>query len=478
MNGTVAALVCAVLIAGLFALNRQRNVRTSAALWLPVCWLLVVGSRPVSAWLGMAPPDTAGQYLDGSPIDRNVSSVLIFLGVMVLAGRRRTVLKLLRNNVPILLFVLYCAVSVAWSDYPDVAFKRWVKSLGDYVMILVVVTDRNPLSALKRVIARVGFVLIPFSIELIRYSPLGRYYSRFEGKQYFGGVTLNKNELGMVCLLLGVGTAWRLLQEYQGRGDAQRGRRLLAHGALLTMALWLLWKVNSMTSIACFLMAVPLMVVGSVPALARKRAKVHLLVIAVLLVAFSVLFLHVGSDILSTVGRDATLTGRTDIWDLALLLAGNPLVGTGYESYWLGKRLDTFWRLVWWHPQEAHNGYLEMFLQLGWVGVGLLATLIATGYRNVISRLRRDPSTAGLMLAYFVVALAYNFTEAAFKSLHPVWIFFVLAIVAVPKSAVPPKPGAEPENREREAETATGTPVWGGVPEMTGTGGSFIYYIY
>ena len=73
------------------------------------------------------------------------------------------------------------------------------------------------------------------------------------------------------------------------------------------------------------------------------------------------------------------------------------------------------------------------------MGVALLATLILTGYRNVVRAMRTDPSEGRLKLAYFVIAVAYNFTESAVRILHPVWIFFLLATAAVPATEEVPE---------------------------------------
>ena len=87
---------------------------------------------------------------------------------------------------------------------------------------------------------------------------------------------------------------------------------------------------------------------------------------------------------------------------------------------------------------EAHNGYLEVYLSLGWIGVALLATLIITGYRNaMVAALRRDPDAGRLKLAFLVAAVTYAFTEAAFRIMGSIWVAFLLAITAVPYAAVP-----------------------------------------
>ena len=132
MPSVVATGIYIVLIIGLFALDGDRKARTSAALWIPVVWLSVVCSRSVSTWLGMGvPSESPDQVLNGSPIDRLFYSVLLALGILVLIGRQTQLARLLRANVPLLAFFFYCGVSILWSDYPDIAVKRWIRAIGD-----------------------------------------------------------------------------------------------------------------------------------------------------------------------------------------------------------------------------------------------------------------------------------------------------------------------------------------------------------
>src|SRR5487761_186065 len=113
MPPAIASAVFAIGILGLFMLDRDRDAKTSKALWIPVLWLLINGSRPVSMWLQMSTPiDTPDQYLDGSPFDRTVYLVLLVAGLIVLLRRGRQVATLLRANAPIILFFLYCFASI------------------------------------------------------------------------------------------------------------------------------------------------------------------------------------------------------------------------------------------------------------------------------------------------------------------------------------------------------------------------------
>jgi exopolysaccharide production protein ExoQ len=470
MTPGIATLAYASLILGLFWLDRDENARPSGALWLPVVWVTLACSRTLGQWLGLPPTDQAEQVLRGNPVDRMLPICILALGLVVLVSRRQQVGRLLRANGPIIFFFLYCAVSLLWSDYPDVAFKRWTKALGDFVMVLLVLSDREPTVALKRLLVRTTYVLIPLSILFIKYYPdIGRGYGYWEGEVSYVGVTTNKNSLGMICLLFGLGSLWRFLAAYQDRKCTGRTRQLIAHGIILGMVLWLFRIVNSMTSLSCFLLASALLLLANSRVVIRRRAIVPLFMAATLAVSASVLFLGLGPGVLKTLGRNPTLTDRTEIWAVVLNMAGNPLLGTGFESFWLGPRLEKMWSTYWWHPQQAHNGYLEIFLNLGWIGVALLVVVIATGCRKVFRAWRSNALTGSLWLAYFFVGLVYNFTEAAFfRMTAPAWIFFLLAITSVPEVPAPQNLPSEQNQFQKTrpliCEPALLTLVEGSVP--------------
>ena len=455
MPASAATLFYAALILGLFWLDRDHKARTSAALWIPVIWLSLAGSRSVSEWLYSARPASSSEVLlEGDPINRLVYTGLVALGLVVLLIRGPKVLRLLQANGVVVVFLLYCAVSLTWADYPDVGFKRWVKAVGDFVMVLIVVSDRDPSIAVRRLLTRTGFLLIPLSVLMIKYYPdLARYHDRWDWSTYYSGVTTNKNSLGVICLLFGLASAWQFLAALYGRDGTGRGRRLIAHGVILAMVVYLFRFANSMTALACFLVGiVVLLVVGlrlivrqpwmktavEFGPVVRKPLMVHALVASLIAVPGTVLFGGIES-VLRMMGKDPTLTDRTVIWDLLLSMMTNTWFGMGFENFWLGPRLDKIWSVYSWAPNQAHNGYIEIYLNLGWIGIGLLAIILAIGYQTVMTGLRRSP-IGTLMLAYFVVGTVYNFTEAAFfRITAPAWFALLLAITKVPDAQGPKK---------------------------------------
>jgi exopolysaccharide production protein ExoQ len=381
----------------------------------------------------------ADQMLEGNPLDRAVFTGLLFAGLIVLMNRRKRVARILGQNLPILLFFGYCLISLTWSDFPGVAFKRWNKAIGDWVMILIVWTDLQPVAALKRLLAITTYTLIPLSILFIKYYPgLGRSYGRWLGEVHFVGVTTDKNTLGAICLLFGIASVWRVLNLYGDKHQNKtRNRQLIVQIAILAMILWLFSILDAMTSLSCFLMATCLIFAIRLRVFAKRRFLVHCLVLVTVLIPVSVTLLGVSPEALKEMGRNPTLTERTDIWAEVIKLVPNRWVGAGYESFWLGPRLDTMIATVtrWWVPNESHNGYLEIYANLGWLGVGALAVVIFWGYARVFRNWRQNLPASNLMLAYFVSGVIFNLTEAAFfRMMTPVWLFFLLAI-SEPKDA-------------------------------------------
>src|SRR5271163_3266555 len=80
-------------VAGLFFLDRDKSVRNSKALWLPVIWLWIAGSRAVSLWFGtgIGSAGALASTLDGSPMDAAIFETLIVAGLIVLFQRRKTI---------------------------------------------------------------------------------------------------------------------------------------------------------------------------------------------------------------------------------------------------------------------------------------------------------------------------------------------------------------------------------------------------
>lgn len=431
----IALLICSAGIAGLFFLDRDNSVRNSKALWLPVAWLWIAGSRPVSAWweIGGGGPASLAGTLDGSPLDAAVFGALMGAGIIVLFLRRKQTVTLLKKNGTLLTYLLYCLISVTWSPVPEPAFKRWTKAVGDLLMVLVIVTDSQPVAALRRLFSRIGFILFPASIFLIRYTDMGRGYTP-DGAPMNTGVTMNKNSLGVIVFLVSLGALWNVRALLIDKEAPNRGRRLLAQATLLTFGIVLLQMAHCATAVVCFVLGTGLMLATSLDFIRKRPGRVRGLCLMVVLVGALGMFFGGDSAFSNALGRGDGLSGRTRIWAASIAAAGNPIIGTGFESFWntnvekVASGLQDYWEI---HDLvSAHNGYIEVYLDLGLVGLCLIALILMSGYRHASKAFQHDPEFGSLMLAYVTTATFYSITEVGFRLLTPSWIFLLLAVVS------------------------------------------------
>jgi exopolysaccharide production protein ExoQ len=432
MPPILALFLTLAFILLLFWRDMREKVEVSSALWIPLAWFFITGSRYVSQWLSMAGVKVgASSVEDGSPLDALVFAALIAYGLCILY-KRRFQLSLFRDqNVWLLLFLVYCFLAIFWSDFPFVAFKRWIKVLGHPVMVLVLLTERNPEAAVRRLLKRSAYLLIPLSILLGKYYPqFGRAYNFWTGAEYYQGVMTDKNALGHVCMIVGVFFFWNALQALHNKKRKGRLSEFLLSAGFLGMTFWLLKMSSSATSVVTLVLGMLVVGVLGLPFLNRRRIGVYLIVGGLVFVAVNSMF-GIYENVVHSLGRNLTLTDRTNIWETVVKLQSNPILGVGFESFWLGNRLEAFRFML---PGEAgigeaHNGYLEIYLDLGFVGLFLFLTLLmATFYKIRLDLLKRF-ELGRLRMGLFVAIVAYNFTEAAFVSVHFIYaVFFLIAV--------------------------------------------------
>jgi exopolysaccharide production protein ExoQ len=432
MPSELALLLYFIFVSYLFWTDTKRRTNVSNALWVPLIWMTIMGSRLVSQWLGFGV--TAGSVEEGNPVDATVLSLLIGAGIFILARRRVTLLRIVRDNPWLSLFLLYCGVSILWSDFPFVAFKRWVKEIGHLVMILVVLTEDEPVEAAKALIRRFSYVLIPLSVILIKYyTYLGIQYSYWSGAQSYVGVTTSKNMLGNLCLVSGLFFFWSLFTMWRNKARSMDKHDLFIHVVFLAMIWWLLTLASSATSLMCLGIGICIIAGFELPAM-RKSPRTRAFVIVSSLLLFFLLeeVFDLSQVIIASLGRDPTFTGRSEIWNEVISLVPNPLIGTGYDSFWLGERLKQMWAKHWWNPTGSHNGYLETYINLGWIGLVLLCLLILAIFRKIQRESMSDYDYGRFEMALLIIGLVYNITEVAFKGTMLIWFMLILIAVKAP----------------------------------------------
>jgi O-antigen ligase len=137
--------------------------------------------------------------------------------------------------------------------------------------------------------------------------------------------------------------------------------------------------------------------------------------------------------VLHLLGREPHLTERTDIWQVVRGFNTDPVFGVGFWSFWTGERQEEAWSLIGRKFNQAHNGYLEQYLNLGYVGVAFIVMVMLSGLVKIRRQLRLDHAAGMLRLSFLVVAILYNITEASFYGLNNMWMLLLLACIEGPR---------------------------------------------
>lgn len=430
----LALLLCLVFLWWLLRHDPAEKSNTSWALWVPLIWIFIIASRLPSQWFGGGQTESVFEALqEGNPLDRTVFAVLILLAVGILISRSFSWSNFFARNLFLTAFLLFALLSVFWSDFSFVAFKRWFRDLGAYLVILVVLTDRRPLEAVCTLLRRLCYLLIPVSLLLIKYYPqMGKQYDFWIGTSVFVGATTSKNMLGVLCLVSGIFFFWDTVTRWPERKERPTRRIIVLNSAFIGMTLWLLHLADSATSRVCLLLGCVVIAAAHRKSIKRNPFLLKFLIPACLCLYMVLQFgFGINGALAGLVGRNSTFTGRTELWSILLGMHTNSVVGTGYESFWLGPRLQMIWAkfaVV----NEAHNGYLEIYLNLGLIGLLLLSGFLISSYRTICRRLTPHSSFGSLSLALWTVLLFYNVTEAAFKGGQLMWLTFLLGAISVP----------------------------------------------
>jgi O-antigen ligase len=437
MPPSLALILWLVLLLALWRFDPAREPKTSLALWVPVIWMFIAASRLPSQWLwGINTTPPPEHIEEGSPLDRSIFLILILLAIAILVSRSFKWGAFVTRNSALMAFLCFALLSACWSDFPFVAFKRWFRDLGNYFVILVVLSDPRPLEAVRTVLRRLGYLLIPLSIVLVKYYPeIGRQYDYWLGTAMYVGPTTSKNMLGVLCLVTGLFFFWDTVTRWSDRKERRTKRIILVNIAFIAMTLWLLNLSDSATSRVCLLIGCMVVAAAQTQACRRRPAFLKVLIPATFLLYLIVAFgFGMMGDLAKAVGRNPTLTARTQIWTLLLSMHTNPLLGTGYGSFWLGPRFLKILQSGFGSINESHNGYLETYLNLGIIGLCLLLAFLIAGYRTICRRLKPFYSLSSFTLAVWTILIFYNVTEAAFQG-GLLWMTLLPGALAVSERA-------------------------------------------
>lgn len=445
MPPDLALIIGFLFIGVVFSTERHRKQELSPAIFLVFLWAIVSSTRPVGVWLDLwgFPVIGSTDPTEGSIYDRLFYGPLALIGLIILIKRRTEWGDLIQKNRWFIILFAFMAISILWSSFPTVSFKRWVKAMGTVVMALLVLTAKDRCTSASCVIRWTAYLHIPLSIIMIKYfRHIGVDWNDYSGEASWVGLATSKNTLGQVAAI----SALYFLWDWKTNAG-QKIIRLISFVYIL-MSLYLLKGAEdsiSITSLSVFGMAFVLWLgmnwVKHKPSLGLRIFKGSLALILAFLV---LLIIHslvnfgeksILGKVIGFLGRDITITGRTEIWnDIFKVASQSPLVGVGYGAFWIGRIANIPWtENVSWTLGQGHNGYVDVYLQLGWIGVFLLMAFLFSSASAIGKSFLKEGDFCRLRMILFLVVLFVNITESTFlRGDHYLWLVFLMAALSLP----------------------------------------------
>ncbi len=439
----LALLLGAAFILYTLRNEKRRGLLAPGSLFWPTLWYMVVSTKPVGIWFSIWGLPVLGGGSDGGGTTEQVFyGSLTLIGIRILIQRRFDWASVLRANPWLTAFLAFMAVSFLWSAFPFISFKRYIKVIGSIVMALVVLTNERPLESILTVLRRCLYLHLPMSIICIKYfREIGVSFDWHGSSVSWQGLSTSKNTLGQVAMLGAVYFAWevrRLWTNYRWK---------TLNTLYLGMAIYLLKGSEDAVSLTSLMVTVfALSLFFGMHWLRRDRHGLRRFVslafsstlglIGLVLIHSVVIFSEESlfGRLITTFGRDITLTDRTYIWSDVYAATTNPIVGIGFGAFWIDRIANIPWNAsMTWVLGQGHSGYVDLYLQLGLVGAFLFAGLVFTTYRRLRAALNTDFDYGCFRLTLFITILFVNITETTFlRGDHHLWFVMLLVLWFVP----------------------------------------------
>ncbi len=329
---------------------------------------------------------------------------LFFSSLVVVIKRFDSTLSFIRSERYLSLFILLCLVSALWSDFPFLSIKRSFQLFVMFLVVLEAFINIEPKILLKQ-----------FKIVVSLYLFFNLFGCLFISAaidpafRTWRGIEVQKN-------LLAHSTVYCLLSSIAFFKFDQTRLSKFYNSALILLAVFIIFMARSSTNLIVVAMIIFLGFIFKIETIfdQLKIGRSFTGFLFLFLLSSGVIFFIFSSEIFSLVpeyfGKDMTLSMRVPIWEyLWTEVEKKFLLGYGFGTYWVMglPRIDIFASYFeGFRVNEAHNGYLDIMLQLGVVGLIIFLFLIIAYIHRMIKL------NSNLVILLFITMMTLNITES------------------------------------------------------------------
>ncbi|MBX2865985.1 MAG: O-antigen ligase family protein [Leptolyngbyaceae cyanobacterium MAG.088] len=373
----------------------------------------------------------AGQLVDVSEANSNfllpaISMMLYMIAIIGLLLRWKLILNRLKSSPQSLLliaFLILIFISPEWSARPNLSSRRSILFIGATAFSTFFSLSFNFKQQIRFLAIALGInavVCFLFAVLIPKYGVM--HLPPHTGA--WRGVYTHKNKLGAQMALT---TIFLLTTQYI---HVFRGKwNQLIKFALILAAFMVIASKSTTALLASVTMALTFFICN---ALKLNYRYMVIAISTIILVAGSTsIYIQANADaLLSVFGKGTDLSGRDELWPAVWhMISQRPLLGYGYEGFWgpAGGPADLLRQLVGWPAPNAHNGFLEILLSVGWIGAIIFFTgFFLTTIKSVhLVRLTKQSYAICPVIVLVFLTLS-NMTESNLF-IRDSWILYVWA---------------------------------------------------
>lgn len=397
---------------------------------LAIAWICISASRILKFWITYDDVDLA--YAEGDGAQRIQLLIIIVLSIPLLIKRRMKILPIIKNNGWFFILFSYCAISLLWTDLPALGIRRIFKTFCYILILLVIFTERKPFDAIVIILKVSSLLILGSSGLLILFFP-AYAYKEINGEMLISGVAAHKNQLGQWASTAIILLVWQIINN----------KKYKYHLLNLLFLIFCTLILINCKSITALLMTIISVSVISIYYLCKPHGwKGYFALLSTGFATISFLFLFLSfvlkgsfvDSLFGLFGKDATFTGRADVWQQVFEIAKEKwILGRGFGTFWLSPKSDWMRYTEGWNIFQAHNGYLDTFLHLGIVGSILTLLYLLNGVKGCLLLYKADNNAGILVSTYLIAMLIGNFFETIFSfQNHEFWFISILVCVKYP----------------------------------------------
>jgi len=379
------------------------------------------------AFVTLLPGDLGLEYAaQGEKVAQVIWSILYLITIRLIWKRRQEFLNVLKRDKFLLVLIGWGTVSFSWSLIPTVTARHSLALIGTLFFGTYLTLRFELRQRLRLIFLALAITIAASLIACIFFPDYGIAVDQFTDEKSWQGVFSHKNEL-----------AGAIVFAVMTLSVLKKGLLKLVYLPVLIFAFALTLVTKAMTSIVYFpLVLLATSFAKSLQSRCKVRKKLLVWLFVAMVLCGSILYYH-WEDATETLGKDPNMSGRVVLWVLSISeIAQRPVAGYGLDGFWSdpdGPARDIRSASGWFEAPNAHNGIINLWLDLGVIGVLLFLMSYAISLSGTIRLMIRNRSPETIWYLVFLLFLfLYSLTETSFMIRNDFsWILYISTALAI-----------------------------------------------